>query len=69
MTEQIYSQLTKIPPDLFDDDSIVSKPETTTADFREWNSFNHISLIVAAEVKFKVELNPVELESLRNVAT
>lgn len=66
-TEQIYSQLTEIFRDLFDDDSIVLKPETTAADIREWDSFNHISLIVAAEAKFKIKFNTAELESLRDV--
>jgi len=68
-TEQIYSQLTEIFRDLFDDDSIVLKQETTAADIREWNSFNHINLIVAAEMKFKVKFNTAELESLRNVGS
>lgn len=66
-TEQIYSQLTEIFRDLFDDDSIVLKPETTAADIRGWDSFNHISLIVASEMKFKIKFNTAELESLRNV--
>ena len=66
-TEQIYSQLTEIFRDLFDDDSIVLKPETTAADVPGWDSFNHINLIVATEAKFKIKFNTAEVESLRNV--
>ncbi len=66
-TEQIYSQLTEIFVDLFDDESIVLKPETTAADVPGWDSFNHINLIVATELKFKVKFNTAEIESLRSV--
>ena len=41
----IYSQLTGIFHDLFDDDSIVLTPELTASDIPAWDSFNHINLI------------------------
>ncbi len=65
--EQIYTQLTEIFRDLFDDDSIVLTPETTAADIPGWDSFNHINLIVATEAKFKIKFKTAEIESLRNV--
>jgi acyl carrier protein len=65
--EQIYTQLTEIFRDLFDDDSIVLTPETTAADIPEWDSFNHINLIVATEVRFGIKFKTAEIESLRNV--
>lgn len=66
-TEQIYSQLTEIFHDLFDDDSIVLKPETTAADVSGWDSFNHINLIVAVEARFGIKFKTAEIETLHNV--
>jgi acyl carrier protein len=65
--EQIYTQLTEIFRNLFDDDSIVLTPETTAADIPEWDSFNHINLIVATEVRFGIKFKTAEIESLHNV--
>jgi acyl carrier protein len=64
---EIYEKLTAIFHDLFDDDSIVLKPETTAKDIDEWDSFNHINLIVAVESRFKIKFQTSELEKLRNV--
>ncbi len=66
-SDQIYTQLTEIFRDLFDDDSIVLTPETTASDVPGWDSFNHINLIVATEAKFKIKFNTAEIESLHNV--
>jgi acyl carrier protein len=66
-SEQIYTQLTEIFRDLFDDDSIVLTPGMTTADISDWDSFNHINLVVAAESRFGIKFSTAEIESLRNV--
>ncbi len=66
-SEQIYTQLTAIFHDLFDDESIVLTPETTAADVPGWDSFNHINLIVATEARFGIKFNTAEIESLSNV--
>lgn len=66
-TEQIYTQLTEIFRDLFDDESIVLKPDTTAADVEGWDSFNHINLMVAIEARFKIKFKTAEIESLHNV--
>lgn len=65
--QQIYAQLTAIFHDLFDDDSIALTPETTAADIEDWDSFNHINLIVAVEARFGVKFRTAELEGLHNV--
>jgi acyl carrier protein len=64
---EIYSQLTTIFRNLFDEDSIVLTPETTAADIEGWDSFNHINLIVAIEVKFGIKFKTAELDELHNV--
>lgn len=65
--DAIYSQLTEIFHDTFDDDTIVLSPELTAADVPEWDSFNHINLIVAVEQRFKIKFQTAELEQLHTV--
>ena len=62
---EIYTQLTSIFHDLFDDDTIVLKPGLTAADVPEWDSFNHINLIVAIESRFGIKFQTAELESMQ----
>ena len=63
----IYAQLTTVFHDLFDDDSIVLNPGLTAADVPEWDSFNHINLIVAIESRFGIKFQTAELESMHTV--
>lgn len=65
--EEIYTQLTGIFRDLFDDDSITLRPGLTAADIPEWDSFNHINLIVAVEARFGIKFQTAELESMLTV--
>ena len=65
--QDIYAQLTTIFHDLFDDDSIVLNPGLTAADVPEWDSFNHINLIVAIESRFGIKFQTAELELMHTV--
>jgi acyl carrier protein len=66
-SQDIYAQLTLIFHDIFDDDTLVITPGVTAAEVPEWDSFNHINLIVAIEGRFKVKFQTAELESLHTV--
>ena len=63
----IYTALTTIFRDLFDDDTIVLSPGLSATDVPEWDSFNHINLIVAIEARFGVKFQTAELESMQTV--
>jgi acyl carrier protein len=65
--QDIYTQLTSIFHDLFDDDDLVLNPGLTAADVPEWDSFNHINLIVAIESRFGIKFQTAELESMQTV--
>jgi acyl carrier protein len=52
---------------VFDDDSIVIKRETTANDIEEWDSLTHMNLVVAVEAKFKIRFALGELQTLKNV--
>lgn len=66
-TAQIQEELNGIFRDIFDDDSLQIRPQMTAQDVKDWDSFNHINLIVAVEAKFHIKFKTAELESLRNV--
>ena len=65
--QEIYNQLTGIFHDIFDDDTLTLTPEMTAADVPEWDSFNHINLIVAVEARLKIKFQTAELESMNSV--
>jgi acyl carrier protein len=64
---EIYAQLTTIFHDIFDDDTLTLTPELTAPEVPEWDSFNHINLIVAIETRFKIKFQTAELEQLHSV--
>ena len=64
---EIYSALTEVFQDVFDDDGITLTPKTTAADVPGWDSQAHVNLVVAAEVRFGVRFRTAELESLHDV--
>jgi acyl carrier protein len=66
-TNEIYDRLTDLFRELFADDAIVLTPQTTANDIEGWDSFNHISVIVAVETRFGVKMTTAELEGLANV--
>jgi acyl carrier protein len=64
---EIYSALTEVFHDVFDDEGIVLTPETTADNIDGWDSQAHVILTVAAEQRFGIKFRTAELESLRNV--
>jgi len=65
--EEIYPRLTEIFRDVFDDESLVATPEMTASDVKEWDSVNHITLMVAIEEEFGVKFKTAEVEKMKNV--
>ena len=65
--EEIYPRLTEIFRDVFDDESLVVTPEMTASDVKEWDSVNHITLMVAIEEEFGVKFKTAEVEKMKNV--
>ena len=65
--QEIYAQLTEIFRDVLDVDGLILTPELTAASVPEWDSFNHIHLIVAIEVRLGIKFRTAELESMESV--
>lgn len=53
--------------EVFDDGELAIVPEMTAQDVQEWDSFNHINLIVALEEAFSVVFSSEEIANMRNV--
>ncbi len=44
------------------------KPETSPDNLKNWDSLQHLNLVLALEQDFGVRFNPEEIENLENVA-
>lgn len=63
----LRQQLNTIFKDVFDDDSIQIFDAMTAQDVKEWDSLNHINLMVAVENHFAVKFSVKEVSKLANV--
>ena len=64
---EIYQRLQGIFHDVFDNDSIVVKPELTADDVEEWDSLSHIRLVLTVEKAFGVKFSASQIGNLKNV--
>lgn len=64
---EIYGKLTEIFRDFFDDNDIVISDETTSDDIEDWDSLEHINLIVAIEQEFGMKFSMGEVTGMKNV--
>ena len=59
--------LTEVFRDVFDDDSLVINDSTSAEDIPDWDSQNHVQLILAVEQRFGIRFRTAEIETLKNV--
>jgi len=64
---ELRGRLNRIFREVFDDESIQITDEMTAEDIEEWDSLNHINLIVAVERNFNVKFTTKEINRLANV--
>ena len=63
---EIHDKLNGVFQEVFKDESIQIKPETTTNDVDGWDSLSHLILIVAIETRFNIKFTQKELLTLKN---
>lgn len=65
--EEVFERLNSVFQDVFDDDTIELHDETTADDIEEWDSFEHINLIVAVEEEFSFKIPMGKVVTMKNV--
>lgn len=65
--EHIYKRLAPIMQEVFDDENLLPKPSMTAKDVAEWDSLNHIRLMVLIEKAFRVHFTTAEVSGLPDV--
>lgn len=63
----MYERLTELLRDVFDDDSLVARPDLTADQVAGWDSFAHLRLIFAVEKAFGVKFAASQISSLKNL--
>ena len=53
--------------DVFDDESIVLHDETTANDIEDWDSFEHINLVVSVQDEFSFKIPMGKVVTMKNV--
>jgi acyl carrier protein len=65
--DEIRQSLTEVFREVFDDDTLVLRDETNADDIEAWDSYMHINIVVAAEMRFGIKFLTSEIEALKNV--
>ncbi len=65
--DAVYQELTELFRDLFMDDDLVLRPDMTADDIKNWDSINHINLLVAVESRFGIRISTMGVEKLKCV--
>ncbi|OAF15457.1 acyl carrier protein [Bradyrhizobium centrolobii] len=64
---EVYSKLTAVFQDVFDEDDLTLTPHTTADDVDGWDSLSHIRLVLAVSKAFGVKFSASEIGGLKNV--
>jgi acyl carrier protein len=65
--DDIYAELTITFRDIFRDTKIILRPESTPETIAGWDSFKYVSVLVAVEAAYNIELDGPELDNVQNV--
>ncbi len=65
--EEVFTRLNRVFRDVFDDEAIVVGETTTSDDIEDWDSFEHINLVVAVEEEFSFKIPMGKTVTMKNV--
>ena len=65
--EEVMKIVTRIFRDVFDDETLVIEDSTNSSDIEDWDSLEHIALIVSMEKEFDLKFDIRDVNKLENV--
>ncbi|MCR5474622.1 MAG: acyl carrier protein [Lachnospiraceae bacterium] len=65
--EEIMEKVQRIFRDVFDDESLIITDTTNSSDIEDWDSLEHIALVVSMEKEFDLKFDLKEVNELANV--
>jgi acyl carrier protein len=65
--QELLEKITAALSDIVDDPALKLTEETTAEDVADWDSVNHVKLIIALEGELKIRFEPDEISGLENV--
>ena len=65
--QEIFDEVQEIFRDVFDDEELAIEDGTNANDIEDWDSFEHISLVIAMEAEFFMKFDIKEVNKLENV--
>ena len=65
--EEIMEKVTEIFREVFDDEELVITDATNSDEIEDWDSLEHISLIVSMEKEFNLKFDIKQVNKLENV--
>lgn len=65
--KEILKELNNIFIDVLENDEILISETTTSDDVDDWDSLNHIHLVVAIEKFFKIRFTSLEITTWNNI--
>ncbi len=65
--EDVFHTVTEIFRDVFDDEELVITDATNSDEIEDWDSLEHISLIVSMEKAFSMKFDIKEVNRLKDV--
>ena len=65
--DEVMEKVTEIFRDVFDDEDIIITNETNSDDIEDWDSLEHITLIISMEKEFNMKFDIKEVNKLENV--
>lgn len=64
---EVFKTVKEIFRDVLENEDIILQYETTASDVEEWDSLNHIALVVAIEKKFGIQFTAKDIQDFKNV--
>ncbi len=65
--EEVLETVRGIFRDVFDDEDLIVEDSTNSSDIEDWDSLEHIALVVSMEKEFNLKFDLKEVNKLENV--